>query len=113
MAHYARLNERNIVDRVVVIGNDMEPTEQAGVDYCRSLFGGGTWKKTSYNGTIRKRFAAIGHTYDYTRDAFIPQRPYYSWQFDEATCGWVAPVAKPDDGMWVWDEYTTSWRQRA
>ena len=110
MAHYARLNENNIVEQVVVIANEVEPTEAAGIEYCKNLFKGGTWKKTSYNGTIRKNFASPGSTYDVIRDAFIPRKIYPSWVFVEATCTWTAPVAAPTEGgPWIWDEITTSW----
>lgn len=113
MAHYAELNENNIVTRVVVIDNEHEPTEQDGINYCKNLLGGTNWKKTSYNGTIRKNFAGIGFTYDPTRDAFIPPRPYLSWVFNEDICRWVAPQPYPEDveNMYAWDEITTSWKR--
>ena len=68
------------------------------------------WKQTSYNGTIRKNFAGIGFTYDQTRDAFIPPKPYNSWTLNETTCLWEAPVAYPDDGQaYEWNETTKQW----
>ena len=110
MAHDARLNEQNIVDQVIVIMNSDEPTEEAGVLFCQNLFGGGTWRKTSYNGNIRKNFAGPGFSYDVIRDAFIPPKPYASWLLDEATCRWVAPVQQPSEqGLWHWDEITQTW----
>jgi len=80
----------------------------------------GEWIQTSYNtrggehtlgGTpLRKNYAGIGYTYDRTRDAFIPPKPYASWVLDEDTCLWNSPVAMPtDDKRYAWDEATTSW----
>jgi hypothetical protein len=110
MAHYARLNEQNIVDHVIVVANSDEPTEADGVAFCQNLFGGGTWKKTSYNGNIRKNFAGPGFSYDVIRDAFIAPKPYPSWLLNESTCRWEAPVQQPTEfGFWHWDEITTSW----
>jgi hypothetical protein len=110
MAHYARLNEHNIVEQVIVVANEDEPTEAAGVAFCQALFGGGVWKKTSYNGTIRKNFAGLGYYYDDLRDAFIAPRPYPSWQFNEELCCWQAPTPRPNDtDLWRWDEMSTSW----
>ena len=115
MAHFAELNESNEVLRVVVVANqeilDAEGNEQEsiGVNFCQTLFGG-TWVQTSYNGTIRKNFAAIESVYDSTRDAFIGLQPFPSWVLDESTCQWVSPTAYPDDGLdYAWDEATTSW----
>ena len=81
MSHWAEINENNIVIRVLV-GDNNEPDE--GESFMNSL--GGTWVKTSYNGNIRKNFAAIGYTYDEVRDAFIPPRPNNAQGFDEETC---------------------------
>lgn len=113
MAHYARLDANNVVEQVIVIDNDKEPTEAAGQAYCTSLFGG-NWKKTSYNGTIRKNFAGQGYTYDMIRDAFIAPKPYPSWTFNETTCRWSSPVEQPSGiGPWYWDEITETWINRA
>jgi hypothetical protein len=106
MSHWAEIDENNIVLRVLV-GNNSEPDE--GEAFMNSL--GGTWVKTSYNGTIRKNYAGIGYSYDQERDAFIAPKPYDSWILDEETCRWEAPVAYPTDGMmYVWDEETTDWK---
>lgn len=110
MAHFAFLDENNIVLRVEVVHNDEAPDEATGVAFLQSLYGGGNFKQTSYNATIRKNFAGIGYTYDAVRDAFIPPRPYPSWLLDEDNCQWVAPVLMPDDGgRYEWDEATLSW----
>ena len=78
-------------------------------DLCQSLFGG-TWKQTSYNGTIRKNYAGLGYTYDFGRDAFISPKPYNSWVLNEDTAQWQPPVAMPqNDKRYTWDEATTSW----
>ena len=85
MAHFAKLGVDNIVETVEVLSNDVATSEQAGVDFLNKLYGTeDVWKQTSYNKTIRKNFAGIGFTYDETRDAFIPPKPYPSWILDEA-----------------------------
>jgi hypothetical protein len=114
MAHFAKIDENNTVTQVIVVHNNelLEngvENELKGIAFCQSLFGG-NWKQTSYNGTMRKNFAGIGYTYDQTRDAFIPPKPYNSWLLDEATCRWNAPVAYPNDGkLYVWDETVVNW----
>ena len=117
MAHFAELDENNIVLRVIVVSNadtsDVNGVEreEIGVAFCRSLFGSSTiWKQTSYNGNFRKNYAGIGYLYDASRDAFIPPRPFLSWLLNEQTCLWEAPVAYPNDGKgYRWDEPTLSW----
>ena len=111
MAHFATLNESNIVTRVEVInnavvldGDDVEQ-EQLGIDFLISLYGAGNYKQTSYNGNIRKNYAGIGYTYDSGRNAFIPPKPYPSWTLVEDTCRWTAPVEEPDDNkVYDWNE---------
>ena len=96
MAHFAQI-ENNLVTQVIVVNNedvldgDDNELESVGAQFCTDLLGG-TWKQTSYNGNIRKNYAGIGDTYDSTRDAFIPPKPYESWIFNETTCVWDAPV---------------------
>ena len=111
MAHFAKLGVGNIIERVEVVSNDIATNEQAGVDFLNNLYGTrDTWKQTSYNGNIRKNFAGIGFTYDQTRDAFIPPKPFNSWTLDEDTCLWEAPVAYPDDdNEYTWNESTKQW----
>jgi len=119
MAHFAILNESNIVTRVEVINNavlldgDGVEQEQLGIDFLYSLHGNSGWyKQTSYNSSMRKNFAGVGFTYDATRDAFIPPQEYASWTLNETTCQWEAPVARPDDGkLYQWDEATTNWKE--
>jgi len=115
MAHFAEIGLDNIVIRVIAVNNDElldgngAEQESLGADFCRGLLGG-TWKQTSYNKTIRKNFAAAGYTFDSTRDAFLPPKPYASWTLDESTCQWVAPVAMPTDGQrYQWNESSGTW----
>jgi len=115
MAHFAQLDENNVVLQVIVVNNsdcldaNGNESESVGVSFCQSLLGG-NWKQTSYNGNIRKNYAGIGYTYDVARDAFIPSKPYASWLLDETTCLWNSPTPMPqDDKDYRWDETTTSW----
>ena len=121
MAHFAKLGVGNIVERVAVVSNDVATTEQTGIDFLNNLYNTrDVWKQTSYNtyggvhnlgGTpLRKNFAGIGYTYDQTKDAFIPPKPFNSWTLNETTCQWEAPVAKPDDdNIYKWNEENQSW----
>jgi hypothetical protein len=114
MAHFAKLNENNIVLEVLVVNNnvlDSSNEESSGIAFLTEWAGGySSWKQTSYNGLFRKNYAGIGFTYDATRDAFIPPKPFNSWVLDEATCQWQAPIPMPvDDKFYRWDEDTTSW----
>ncbi len=115
MAHFAKLDENNIVTEVIVVGNkdtsDVNGVEKEyiGAAFCEKLFGG-TWKQTSYNANFRKHYAGIGYTFDATRNAFIPPKPHASWVLNETSCSWEAPVAMPTDGQsYSWDEATVSW----
>tara|TARA_B100000941_G_scaffold81352_1_gene55868 strand:- start:776 stop:1129 length:354 start_codon:yes stop_codon:yes gene_type:complete len=113
MAHFAKLGVGNIVNRVEVVSNDIAVNEQAGVDFLNNLYKTrDVWKQTSYNGNMRKNFAAIGYTYDESRDAFISPQPYPSWILDEDTCIWKAPIEVPsDDKHYFWDESSKSWNE--
>lgn len=115
MAHFAQLDENNIVVQVIV-GVD-EPHDGEAI-YAETT--GKVWKKTSYNtlggvhllgGTpFRKNYAGIGFTYDVQRDAFIPPQTFPSWSLNEQTCQWDSPVAMPtDDKQYAWDEASLSW----
>ena len=115
MAHFAQLNEENLVTQVIVVANqdtadqDGVENEAIGIEFCTNLLGG-TWKQTSYNGNIRKNYAGIGYKYDATLDAFIPPQPFESWTLNEETAQWEAPTPYPDDGKrYSWDEAATSW----
>ncbi len=110
MAHWAEIDENNIVIRVTVGDND-DPNGDEGYQWLIDNLGG-AWIKTSYNGTIRKNFAGIGYAYDEALDAFIPPQPFASWLLDEVTCQWNAPIAYPTDDLpYDWDEDTLSWQQ--
>jgi hypothetical protein len=114
MAHFAKIDENNVVTQVVVVDNK-DTADASGVEkehigaaFLESVLGG-TWKQTSYNGNIRKNYAGIGYTYDADIDAFVAPKPYPSWVLDESA-QWQAPVPMPDDGeMYSWDEDTQSW----
>ena len=115
MAHFAKLDSNNVVTEVIVVSNDVLldddgiEQEAIGVDFCEDLFGG-TWKQTSYNGTIRKNFAGVGYKYLADRDAFVPPRTYPSWVFNVESCTWTPPVERPsNDGGYDWDEDSLSW----
>jgi hypothetical protein len=113
MGHFAKI-EDGVVTQVIVVDNkdcaDASGIEKEyiGAAFCERLFGG-TWKQTSYNGTIRKNYAGLGYTYNANIDAFVPPQPYASWLLNEETAQWEAPVPMPEEGMWSWDEATTSW----
>jgi hypothetical protein len=116
MAHYAFLDENNIVTEVIV------GKEEGNFNWEQQYgsFRGQLCKRTSFNtiggvhrlgGTpFRKNYAGIGYTYDEDRDAFIPKKPYQSWILNEDTCLWNAPVAYPNDGQrYIWNEQNQSW----
>jgi hypothetical protein len=115
MAHFAEIDESNVVLRVIVVSDleckdsDGNESEEVGALFCANLFGG-TWKQTSYNARIRKNYASIGAKFDAEKDAFIPPQPFAGWVMDEETCQWKAPNSPPDDGnLYYWDEPTQSW----
>lgn len=87
MSHFAELDKNNKVVRVLVCDNN-DPNGDEGYQWLIDTFGG-TWIKTSYNGTIRKNFAGVGFTYDATRDAFIPPEVPNNLGLDETTCQWI------------------------
>ena len=96
MAHFAQLDENNLVTNVIVVHNNelldengLE-SETKGIEFCVNLFGG-NWIQTSYNSKIRKNYAGIGYTYDADRDAFIPPAPEGNLGLDEDTCQWILP----------------------
>ena len=135
MAYFAKLGTGNIAEQVTsvhnneLLDNGIE-SEQKGIQFLKSLYGQYTsWKQTSYNTrngehylsdnsglsdtqnkAFRKNYAGMGYTYDETRDAFIPPKPYNSWILNEETCQWEAPVTRPDNKTdYIWNELTLSW----
>jgi hypothetical protein len=110
MSHWAELDKNNVVIRVVVGDND-DPNGDEGYQWLVDNLGG-TWVKTSYNGTIRKHFAGQNFTFDEARDAFIPPKLFDSWTLDEEKCIWVAPKPYPDaeEGeVYYWNEDDKKW----
>jgi hypothetical protein len=134
MASFAKI-ENNLVITVESVVNDVLKDsngieqEQLGIDFLRTLYNepNAIWKQTSYN-TIggvhnngktpfRKNHAGIGYTYDETRNAFIPPKPYNSWLLNEDTCLWEAPVAMPEltqeqidnKNYYYWNEEILNW----
>ncbi len=115
MAHFAELDENNIVTRVIVVHNNElldtsgNESEAKGVEFCSTLFGHTNWVQTSYNNNIRKQFAGIGYTYDSDSDVFVAPQPYPSWSLDDNS-DWQAPTPMPeDDNKYSWNEDTQSW----
>ena len=115
MAHFAELDENNIVTRVIVVHNNElldtsgNESEAKGVEFCSTLFGHTNWVQTSYNNNIRKQFAGTGYTYDSDSDVFVAPQPYPSWSLDDNS-EWQAPTPMPeDDNMYSWNEDTQSW----
>lgn len=119
MAHYAFLDENNIV--VEVIPGKEENEDGIDWEVWYSEFRQQPCKRTSYNtsgnkhatgGTpFRKNFAGIGFTYDPVKDAFIPPKPYPNWKLDDESCLWVAPTPYPNDGLiYIWNEEVGDWQ---
>jgi hypothetical protein len=108
MSHWAELDQDNKVIRVLV-GDNNDPVGDEGYQWLIDNLGG-TWIKTSYNGTIRKNYAGVGFSYDSSLDAFIAPKPFESWILDTDTCIWNAPTPMPTTpGMWTWDEENLKW----
>lgn len=101
MAHFAKVNfNTKLVEQVIV-------AEQEFVDKLP-----GIWIQTSYNGSIRKNYAGIGHTYDFVKDAFYAPQPFSSWILNEDTYKWEAPIAYPTDGnLHIWNEELSNWEK--
>ena len=119
MAHFAQLDSNNVVTQVIVVSNDDitdsngNEVESIGVAFCQKLLGGDTnWKQTSYNGSMRTRYAGIGYSYNSSLDAFIPPKPFASWTLNNTTKDWEAPITQPTltdeqieaDSRYQWDE---------
>jgi hypothetical protein len=107
MAHYAFLDDNDIVTEVIVGKHETDLSQDWELFY--GEIRNQICVRTSYNGNIRKNYAGIGYTYDLGRDAFIAPQPFPSWILVEETCRWAAPVEMPTDGLYDWDESTTSW----
>ena len=131
MAHFAQLDENNIVTNVIVVSNDDcldadgNEAEAIGIAFCKSLLGADTnWVQTSYNNNIRFRLASIGMKYDSANDVFYERQPYPSWKIDASAWVWEPPVALPDDAgeddednpteyvSYIWNEGLEEWADR-
>jgi hypothetical protein len=112
MAHFAELDENNVVKQTIVVHNNElldengNESEQKGIYFCEQLLGG-RWVQTSYNGNFRKQLATPGSVYNEEKDIFIYPQPFQSWTLNENN-DWVAPVQQP---YWfsTWNEDTLSW----
>ena len=125
MAHYAVLDENNIVVQLKtacdenVWDGEVEWEKETGLVHKRTSYNtrGGVYYTPNTNEpssdqskSFRKNYAGIGYTYDETRDAFISQKPYPSWALNEESCLWNSPVPHPNDGKrYAWNEETQSW----
>lgn len=118
MAHFAKLDDNNVVIEIHVVNNnellDENGIEQEsrGINFLINWCNGThiNWKQASYNGTIRKRYPSIGDTYSIELDAYIHPKPYPSWTLNLETLDWVSPVAVPqDDNTYYWDEPNQTW----
>ena len=119
MAHFAQLNENNVVVNVIVVSNEDTSDEngieieEIGITFCKNLLGENTiWKQTSYNNNFRCRYAGIGFTYDEQLDAFIPPKPFDSWIFNQNTLNWDPPIPEPEDYsevIYTWNEEILNW----
>jgi hypothetical protein len=118
MAHFAELNDNNVVERVIVVSNEElldnnVESEIKGIAFCKSLFGANTqWVQTSYNRNMRKNFAGINYIYDPIADHFFAPQPYPSWVLNNNAI-WEAPIPMPEHDptteLPVWNEETQSW----
>lgn len=118
MAHFAKLDNANIVTQVVVLDNNVltndqnVEVEQLGIDFLENLYGHKLWKQTSYTGSFRGHYAGIGWRYDKGLDAFIAPKPYNSWTLNTTTFEWEAPVDYPNDNNhYEWNEDDQQWDQ--
>jgi len=117
MAHFAELDNNNIVIRATVVNNDVIldengiEQESIGIEFLKHLGDGLKWIQTSYNESFRKNFAFPGYLYDEQRDAFIPPQPYSKWILNEETCKWECPVPHPDDteNPYIWNDELSIW----
>tara|TARA_B100001939_G_C16522334_1_gene438438 strand:- start:23 stop:403 length:381 start_codon:yes stop_codon:yes gene_type:complete len=118
MAHFAEINEENIVTQVIVVHNNEllvgeEESEEKGIDFCESLYGHRNWVQTSYNNNIRYNYAGVGYTWDPDNNAFYEPQPYPSWSLNE-DFKWEAPVPYPEnvseDKIYTWDEENQEWK---
>jgi hypothetical protein len=108
MAHYAFLDENNVVTEVITGIDETELIEGLDTETWYGNFRGQVCKRTSYNNNIRKQYAGIGYSYDPVADVFVAPQPYPSWSLD-ANHDWQPPTPRPTEGLWRWNEETLSW----
>ena len=108
MAHYAFLDDNNIVTEVITGIDETELIEGLDPETWYGNFRNQTCKRTSYNNNIRKQYAGIGYTYNAEEDVFISPQPFASWLLDD-NFDWQAPTPRPTEGFWYWDETSLSW----
>ena len=116
MAHFAKLDENNVVTDITVIKNQVildangNESEELGNEFLNSIGMTGTWVQCSYNASFRGMYPHPGCWFDEDNDRFIRSpRPFPSWTYDEESESWVCPVARPDDGDYFWDEQAGDW----
>lgn len=110
MAHYAYLDDKNVVVAVTVGKDETELIDGLDTETYYAQGTPYTVKRTSYHGTIRKQYAGIGFSYDPIADVFIAPKPFPSWILD-ANHDWQAPKPKPEEGLWEWDEENQKWTE--
>jgi len=115
MAHFAKLDNNDIVTQVLVVNNDVilkadgTESELKGKQFLNATFGQSKWVQTSYNNNFRKQYAGLGYKYDSTNDVFIAPQPFPSWSLDE-NFDWQPPTPYPTDGqVYQWDEDSQTW----
>jgi hypothetical protein len=115
MAHFAKLDNNDIVTQVLVVNNDVilkadgTESELKGKQFLNATFGQSKWVQTSYNHNFRKQYAGLGYKYDSTNDVFIAPQPFNSWTLD-SDFNWQPPISKPtDEKPYKWNEDTQSW----
>ena len=124
MAHFCQLDENNVVTQVIVVDNkDItdpftgQEDEILGIAFCKKLLGG-KWVQTSYNSSIRKRYAGVGYSYNAGLDAFVAPKPFESWVLNNETADWESPVGPAPElteaevaagSRYQWDEETGEW----
>ena len=106
MAHWAEIDENNMVIRVLVTDNN-DPNGDEGYQLLVDNLGG-RWIQTSYNNNFRRYYAGYGYTYNEENDIFIPPAPFASWILTD-NFDWEPPILKPTEGFWLWNEEATSW----
>lgn len=114
MAHFAKI-ENNIVTQVIVVSNEdcgnleFPESETIGKEFISSIGLNGNWIQTSYSAKFRKKYAGIGDEYHQEIDAFVYPKMFNSWIFNSEKCIYEAPIEKPSEGKYIWDEEQLNW----